>query len=41
MLDDEAKQCLDALLDERSLLRVFENEALFRAGFQTALGLNR
>ena len=41
MLSNEGKECLESLLGERSLLRMFENEAMFRAGFRLAMELSR
>ncbi len=41
MLNDETKQLLDTLMDERDTLSSLYRQALFRAGFQTAVELSR
>lgn len=41
LLNDEAKQLLDDLIDERNTLSFFREQAMFRAGFQIALELGR
>lgn len=41
MLNDEAKQLLDNLIDERNLMLSMEAEVMFRAGFQIAMELSR
>ena len=41
MLNEEETQLLDGLIDERNALFFFQEQALFRAGFQTALELFR
>ena len=40
-LNTEAEECLESFLDEQRLLLLFENQALFRAGFRLAIELSR
>ena len=41
MLNTEAEECLESFLDEQRLLLLFENQAMFRAGFRLAMELSR
>ena len=41
MLNTEAEECLESFLDEQRLLMLFENQAMFRAGFRLAMELSR
>lgn len=41
MLNDEAKERMENFLDEQRLLLLFENQAMFRAGFRLAMELSR
>ena len=41
ILNDEAKERLDNFLDEQKLLLLFENQAMFCAGFRLAMELSR
>ena len=40
-LNTEAEECLESFLDEQRLLLLFENQAMFRAGFRLAIELSR
>ena len=40
-LNEEEKQLLDNLIDERNTLSSFHEQALFRAGFRLAMELGR
>lgn len=40
-LNTEAEECLKNFLDEQKLLLLFENQAMFRAGFRLAMELSR
>ena len=39
LLDDTARERLEALLDEQNLLTFYQERAMFRAGFRLALEL--
>ena len=41
MLKTEAEEYLETFLDEQRLLLLFENQAMFRAGFRLAMELSR
>ena len=40
-LNTDAEECLKNFLDEQRLLLLFENQAMFRAGFRLAVELSR
>ena len=41
LVDEEDKEHLEGLLEERKLMSFYEGQALFAAGFQVALELTR